>query len=48
VKCNRGNGHPKTQVPKTGTWGTLRLSTSTGIVEVISSLRFACEQIPNH
>ena len=34
------NRHPKTQVPNTGTWGTLRLSTSAGIAGVISSHRF--------
>jgi len=31
------NCRPKTQVPNTGTWGTLPLSTFTGITEVISS-----------
>jgi len=34
------NGNPKTQVPNTGTWGTLLLSPVMGIVEVVSSQRF--------
>src|SRR6266702_5745552 len=39
------NRHPKTQVPNTGTWGTLQLSTSTGIIEVISSHRHHVNKI---
>ena len=36
----KGKNHPKTQVPKTGTWGTLSLCTLTGLIEVIIYLGF--------
>jgi hypothetical protein len=37
---------PKTQVPETGTWGSLRLSGFVGIIEVISSARVSRRQTP--